>query len=503
MKAMPLVIGLTISCAMGAQPKDPNLCERLQSLALPNTTITAAAVVPPAPFALPAIAGVTVPSLDLAAYCRVTATIKPTADSDIGIELWMPVAEWNGKLLGTGNVNWCGGVNRLGLALGFREHYATVGTDRGHKGCQPDASFTVRPEKLAEFGYRAVHEMTVRAKTLVSAYYGSAPQHSYFSGGSSGGGEALMEAQRYPEDYDGVVAGAPTNNWTHLMAASLWNAQVASVLSRAELKLLHDAVVAACDSADAIGLLDDPRQCKFDPEALLCLDTEESPQCLTRRQVEAAKKIYRGPTNPRTGAVIYPGLERGSEEGWPVNGPNQNHYNYFRYVVHEDPNWDWHSFDADRDVTLGDEKGQQTLNAVDPDLRRFAARGGKLILNHGWADPALAPQNTIDYYESVSAKLGKRTPDSVRLFMIPRVGHGGGRGTDQFNALAALERWVEAGMAPDRITAQHVVVGALVPGVTMERPLCPYPQIAQWKGSGSRNDAANFECALPARGGSK
>jgi feruloyl esterase len=339
--------------------------------------------------------------------------------------------------------------------------------------------------------------MTLKGKEIVAAFYGSSPTHSYFIGGSSGGGQALMEVQRYPDDYDGVVAGAPTNYWTHAKAAGLWNAQLASVLSRPKLTLLHGAVLAACDSIDAIGFLDDPRQCRFNPETLLC-PGDDSPQCLTQTQVEAAKKIYSGPANPRTGETIYPGLEPGSELGWPVNGPNRLFSAYFQYVVHQDPNWNWRNFDLDHDVALADQKGETALNAIDPDLRRFTARGGKLILTHGWSDASLAPQNTIRYYESVGAKLGERSQDFVRLFMVPRMGHGVG-GTDQFNALAALERWVEEGVAPDRILAQQVgnIAGAST-GVTMERPLCPYPQVARWKGKGSRNDAANFDCASPA-----
>jgi feruloyl esterase len=494
-------VALAVICSteLLAQQAPKNKCERLQSLQLRNTIITAVAVVPEAQFALPTSATSNKPSLDLPSYCRVTATIRPTPNSDIGIELWMPTSQWNEKVLGTGNVNWCGGVNQLQMALGLREHYAVVGTDRGHKSCAVDGSFALNPDKMADFGYRAVHEMTVAGKQLVANYYAIAPKHSYFSGGSSGGGEALMEAQRYPEDYDGIVAGAPTNYWTHLMAASLWNAQIARVLSRAKLNVLHDAVVRACDSPDAIGLLDDPRQCQVDPASLLCSDNRDSPDCLTQTEVDAAKQIYAGPTNPHTGELIYPGLERGSELGWPVNGPLGIHVDYFRNVVHGDPNWDWHTFDLERDVALGDEKGQRSLNAVDVDLSRFVARGGKLILWHGWSDPLLAPRNTINYYEGVSAKIGRRTQDSIRLFMIPRIGHnGGGRGTDQFNTLAALDRWVESNLAPDRITAQHVtgIVGAGPgTGVTMERPLCAYPQVARWKGSGSANDAANFECA--------
>jgi len=417
----------------------------------------------------------------------------------------MPLAEWNEKFLGTGNVNWCGGVNQLQMALGLRGHYATAGTDRGHNSCDVDSSFSARSDKLANFGFRAVHEMTVMAKALVMAYYVRPPKRSYFTGGSSGGGEALMEVQRYPEDYDGAVAGAPTNNWTRLMAASVFNSQTASVFSRDKLRVLHEAVLAACDSPDQIGLLDDPRQCRFEPEALLCPSNSDSPKCLTQTQVDAARKVYTGPTDPRTGVALYPGLERGSELEWPIRNPNQNHLDYFRYVVHENPKWDWQTFDLSRDVAIADKKGEEALNAVDPDLTRFANRGGKLILFHGWEDAALAPRNTVNYFESVSATMGKQASDFIRLFMVPRMSHFAGRGTHQFNALAALERWVEAGIAPEKVMAQHVtgIVGLNGTGVTMERPLCPYPQIALWNRTGSRNDAVNFECALPVAGGRK
>jgi tannase/feruloyl esterase len=487
-----LAVAWTVACATNvlAQELPSNACDRLKSLAMPNAKVTAAAVVPAGPFRCDwCTADQTV---DVPASCRVTASMKSTTDSDIEMELWIPLADWNGKLLGVGNANFCGGEDTPRMALGLRQHYAAVGTDLGHKGC--DASFAVgHPEKVIDFGYRALHETTLRAKDALAALYGSAPKHSYFSGCSTGGNQALMEAQRYPDDYDGVVAGAPTN-YLHFHGSGIWNSQVGSVLPRDKRELLHRAVLAACDSRDAVGLLDDPRQCRFDPETLLCPGAEDAPNCLTRAQAEAAKKIYAGPTSTRTGEVIYPGLERGSELGWPPGRqPGLNQLSYYRDAVHEDANWDWHTFDVERDVALADQKHGRILSAVDPDLRLFAERGGKLILYHGW-DDALAPQNTVNYYESVVTTIGKQADTVVRLFMIPRVAHcGGGSGTDQFNALAALERWVEAGIAPDRITAQHVTGNR----VDMERPLCPYPQVARWKGLGSTNDAANFECAAP------
>ena len=499
-------IGLTITCGVSilAQTPDPKSCERLKSLALANTTISAAETVPAGPFTLTRRGANSAASLDLPAYCRVAATIKPTADSDIEIVLWMPVSEWNRKLLAIGNGGWAGGINTLSLAFGLREHYATVSTDRGHNGSS--ASFALgHPEKLTDFAYRAVHEMTLQTKAIIAVYYGNAPKYSYFTGCSSGGDQGLREAQRYPEDYDGVVAGAPGNYWTHLMATGLWIAQAtlkdkASFLPPAKLRLLNRAVLAACDSLDGIndGLLDDPRRCRFDPATLLCPSGEDSPTCLTGPQVEAIKKIYAGPTSPRTRAVIYPGLEPGSEPGWAMiaGGPEpfQIHYDHYRYIVHEDSTWDWHTFDLDRDVALADQKDHGTLNAIEPDLQRFESRGGKIILYHGWSDPFLAPGNTINYYESVATAMGKATTGFIRLFLVPGMEHcRGGPGPNQFNALAAVERWVEAGIAPDRIIAQHVTESR----VDLERPLCPYPQVARWRGIGSTNDASNFACVAP------
>lgn len=482
--------------AASAQTRPPEACERLQSLPLPHGTVSAASMFAVTSYDLPGSSPEAPASIALPASCRIVATIRPTPGSDIQIEVWMPDAQWNGKLLGTGNVNWCGAVNPLAIALGLREHYATAGTDRGTRICATDDQareymrLAEDPERLVDFGHRAVHEMTVSAKLLVAAFYGTAPTRSYFVGGSSGGGQALMEAQRYPEDYDGIVAGAPTHDYTHFIAAGVWNnAQVAGVLPRPKRLLLNDAVLEACDSPEQIGLLEDPRQCRFDPESLLC-PGEDTPECLTRAQVDAARRIYAGPTNPRTGEVIYPGLERGSERYWPGN----NWQVYFQYLVHKDSTWTFQRFDLDSDVVLGDQVGEVALNAVDPDLRPFVTRGGKLILHHGWADAVLAPQRTIGYYESVVAMIGDRSDDSIRLFMIPRVSHGSGPGTDQYNMLPALERWVEEGVAPDRVLAQHVTGNR----ITMERPLCPYPQLARWKGSGSKNDAGNFECVFPA-----
>ena len=255
---------------------------------------------------------------DLPAFCRVAATLAPTSDSDIKIEVWLPLSGWNGRLQAVGNGGWSGSIAYPGLASGIRQGYATASTDTGHSGSSGEF-VQGHPEKLIDFGYRAVHEMTVTAKAIITAFNGSGPKLSYWNGCSSGGKQGLKEAQRYPADYDGIVAGAPANNWTHLEVGSLWVAQAvhkdeASFIPQAKFALIHKAVLDACDALDGVkdGVLEDPTRCHFDPQALKCAG-EDAPTCLTAAQVEAARKIYAPATNPRTGKEIYPGLEPGSE----------------------------------------------------------------------------------------------------------------------------------------------------------------------------------------------
>ena len=415
----------------------------------------------------------------------------------------MPAADWNGKFQAVGNGGWSGAINTGGLVQALTQNYATASTDTGHKGSR--GTFALgHPEKLRDFADRAVHEMTVKAKALIAAYYGNAPRHSYWNGCSSGGKQGLKEAQRYPADYDGIIAGAPANYWTHLMAADLWMGVAtlkdkASYIPKEKYELINRAALAACDALDGIkdGILDDPRKCHFDPSALLCRGAEEA-GCLTATQVDAAKKIYAATKNPHTGAPIYPGLQPGSEIAWaPIAGgpePFGIPVDHFRYVVYQNPDWDWRSFDLARDTALADEKDEGMLNATDPDLRAFKARGGKLIMFHGWSDTLIAPENSINYYNSVLGAMGPKQDDFFRLFMAPGMLHcSGGPGPNQFNSVAVLERWVEGGTPPDHIAAYHVTDNR----VDMTRPLCPYPQVAVWKGVGSTSDAANFECRQP------
>jgi feruloyl esterase len=349
--------------------------------------------------------------------------------------------------------------------------------------------------------------MTVTAKAVLSAYYGRGSRLSYWNGCSTGGRQGLIAAQKYPDDFDGIIAGAPASNYTRLCAWRL--ALEAAVLKDpgkavppAKLAILNKAVLAACDALDGIkdGLLSDPRKCHFDPATLLCRGSVQD-SCLTAPQIEAVKMAY-APAKTKRGETIYPGLPPGGEAGWAaLSGaaaePGALNVGMFQYVAHEDPTWDWRTFDLERDTALADQKGGY-MNAMDPDLSAFKKRGGKLLIYHGWNDGAsggaISPLNTLDYYASVLARMGPKQEDWMRVFMAPGMAHcGDGPGPNQFNALAALERWRESGAAPAQITAARVTNNR----VDMTRPLCPYPEVSVYKGIGSTNDAANFVCKAP------
>jgi feruloyl esterase len=506
---------LIVSLAVGHQvpAAAASSCESLASLALQKTTITSAQVVeagafkPPAPPATgappPAAAAALQAVANLPAFCRVQATLRPTSDSDIKVELWMPSSGWNGKFEGVGNGGWAGTISYAALATALRRGYATASTDTGHAGNGGDASFAYNhPEKLVDFAHRAVHEMTLRAKTIIDAFYGNAPRLSYWNGCSTGGRQGLKEALKYPADYDGIIAGAPANYMTHLTTHSLWVAHAtlkdpSSYIPREKFAVIHRAVMDACDLLDGVkdGVLEDPTRCRFDPNVLLCAGPDTS-TCLTAAQVEAARKIYGPARNPRTGTELFPGLEPGSELGWAAlaGGPipfsiSTDHY---RYIVFKNPSWDFKTLDFDRDVTLMEKTDNGLLDATDPKLDAFFGRGGKLLLYHGWNDQLIAPRNSINYYKSVVSASGKSS-DSIRLFMVPGMNHcAGGDGPGTFDSLAAIEQWVEQKKMPERILASH-----LTNGVTdRTRPLCPYPQVAKYSGTGSTDDAASFRCGV-------
>ncbi len=474
-------------------------CESLASLDLPNTTITSAALVPAGGFIAPGRVAAMV--LDLPAFCRVAATVKPTTNSEIKIEVWLPAAGWNGKYQAVGNGGWGGSIVYNDLMAALRRGYATSSTDTGHTG--GSASFALgHPEKLIDYAYRSEHEMTLKAKALIEKFYGNPAKYAYWNSCSSGGKQGVTEAQRYPGDYDGIVAGAPANYMTHLQAARLWIAQAvhkdpASYIPPEKYAVIHNAVLEACDALDGVkdGLLEDPTRCHFDPAVLECKNGD-GPSCLTAPQVDAAKKIYGPARNPRTGEEIFPGMEPGSELLWSrLAGPQPISLatDAFKYVIFQDPNWDYLKLNFDEDIAYADKVDAGINNAIDPNLRPFFTHGGKLLMYHGWSDQQIPPRSSVNYFNSVVKAAGgpKEAAGSVRLFMVPGMGHcGGGDGPNTFDMVSAMEQWVEKGKAPERIVAAHLTNGA----ADRTRPLCPYPQVAVYKGTGSTDDAANFVC---------
>jgi feruloyl esterase len=489
-------------------------CEHLTSLRLEDTTIASATEIAGPSFTPPGSTAIT----NLPAFCRVVAVTRPA----VRFEVWMPRDTWNGKFQGVGNGGTAGVISYGALAEGIRRGYATTSTDTGHVSRNSaDAEWALgRMDLVADFGHRGLHVATVNGKHIATSFYTTQPSRSYYVGCSIGGQQGLMEAQRYPADYDGIIAGDPANNSVaSYLAGHLWYALATeknpeAYIPASKLLTIDKAVVAACDRIDGIedGIIADPRQCRFDPSSLVCASGQDSPACLSEKQAAAIGQIWSGAKNSR-GEQLYPGLLPGAESGAGASwqryqtgtGPGTGRHlqladGFLKYVLFQNPRYDFRTFDYDRDfpgavATLGPH-----LDAIDPDLRPFEARGAKLIVYHGWNDPSIPALNTINYYESVLATVGgssdreaalARTRRFFRLFMVPGMQHcSGGPGPDRFDMLSALETWVEQGTVPDRIVASHRTAGR----VDRTRPLCPYPQQAVYTGKGSTDDAANFVC---------
>jgi feruloyl esterase len=445
-------------------------------------------------------------AVQTATHCRVSITLRPVADSEIKSEVWLPAASvWNGKLLMEGGGGLVGSINAGGMTHAVREGYASASTDTGHTGTSGRFALG-HPDKITDFAYRAVHETAVEDKALIAAYYGRGPRLSYWEGCSTGGRQGLMSAQRYPEDFDGIIAGAPAYNQIYLSAWRMRLLMTAlkspqHALPAEKLELLNGAVLDKCDSNDGVKdrLIEDPRKCNFDPSVLKCNGTETA-SCLTPQQLETVNTAY---TDMRksTGELIYPRLPFAGELGWRLpagaSEPGGMDIDIFRYIANQDPSWDWRSFDLEKDIDRALLHGQE-IHAVDTDLAKFKARGGKLLMYHGWSDGgsggSISALNTISYYESVLKDMGPNQDDWFRLFMVPGMDHcGGGIGPNQFSKLAALERWREQNEPPKSIAAARVNDSGVI---DMTRPLCPYPQQAVYKGSGSTNDAANYTCKV-------
>jgi feruloyl esterase len=508
-----MIFALALSATLASSPAS---CESLKALSLPNTTIVAAEMVAAGPFVQPgrgtpvpqpaqAVPGrnggggtfAAAPPQIVPARCRINAILRPSPDSEIEMEAWLP-ENWNGKFQFVGGGGWAGNISFPAMVSAVEEGYATASTDTGHKS--GNALFAINhPEKVVDFAYRAVHETTVQTKALIAKFYERPARLSYWNGCSTGGRQGLMEAQKFPDDFDAIIAGAPANFQTHLHA---WDLSVAvpalkdpaAVVPAPKLRMLSEAAVNACDAQDGVkdGLINNPRACKFDPSVLLCRGSD-TPTCLTAPQLDSVKRAY-ATTKLKNGEAVFPGKEPGSETGWGgvLGGQVAPGVSVGSFLVaYNDANWDAKTFDLDRDLKITDEKVGSIINAVNPDLSAFKAHGGKLLMYHGWNDTAISPGNSINYYESVVKKMGGTQDNFIKLYMAPGMQHcGGGPGPNQINYMAIMERWREVNQTPASIEALHVAGNR----VDMSRPLCPYPQVATYKGVGSTNDASNFVC---------
>jgi Tannase and feruloyl esterase len=444
---------------------------------------------------------------DTPEYCRVLGLIQP----EIRFEVNLP-AIWNGRLYMFGNGGYAGEPidnpgRQTGAKRALSKGFATAQTNTGHDAtAEPLGAFASSPQKLVDYAFRAVHVTAVTAKTLLQAYYATPAKRAYFDGCSTGGRQGLISAQRFPDDFDGIVNGAPVLNFSGTMVAyvGIQKALAAAPLNADAIKTVGDAVVAKCDALDGVkdGVIDDPRTCPFAAASDIpkCSGDTAAVGCLTAAQIHAVEAIY-APVL-RNGTQVFPGWPAGAESGWTpwFTAPNGRGIQwsfgetYLKNIAFGRPNlgYDWLTFDVNADLDKI-QAARALLDATDPDLSRFRARGGKILGYFGWADPALNPLMGVGYYETVTRTLGPVTPDFYRLFMVPGMSHcTGGAGTSTFDALTPLVQWVEKGVAPQTISASHVTDGKVV----RTRPLCPYPQTAIYKGSGSTDDAASFSCGV-------
>lgn len=491
-----------------------------------NTTITESSVVSSGTLVTPTAGTLT----GLPVFCRVVGVSRPTSDSQINFEVWLPSNSWNGRFVSSGEGGYAGRLNytREGLDGGLdewiRRGYATASTDTGH--LSTDEHWAIgHPERLIDYAHRSKHLVTVAAKGLIAAHYGRAPSYSYYNSCSNGGRQALMEVQRYRDDFDGVVVGAPWNYQSHSNAGFVWDAQTVSApgaaIPASTLPVIQAAAIAACDAKDGLAdhLIEDPSTCSFDPAVLKCAGAD-SDACLTDAQIVSVKKLYRGPHNPRTNASIFPGWAMGGETGWARGAASDDVTNlgraYFSNLVFEDPDWDYRTFDFDKDMTFAESKVGSLGDAVDPDLSEAKTQGVKIIQYHGWNDQTLQPGYSPGYYESVMDKMGglADTQDFYRLFMVPGMAHCyRGPGASSFGGVGqqipptrdarhdlqtAMEAWVENGVAPDELVATKFVNDdAGTRTVEFTRTLCPYPSVARYDGSGDPSKAESFACTAP------
>ncbi len=507
MKVARLVL-LPLLAGLAHQSFAAGSCETLKALKIEGAKVTLAQDVvpnpewklPPSAFTGPKAAMLPGPRSTTIPFCRVALTLG----KENHVEVWMP-RDWNGAFQGVGNGGYTGGINYPAMVPALQAGYAVASTDTGH---ETDDFFDTswisgHPERVLDFAHRAHHQMAVAAKQVVAKHYEKAPRKSYYSGCSSGGWEGLAEAQKYPNDYDGVVAGAPAINFVKLQSRQImeWQQQMQEKDVEISMQLgmlLVKAATAKCDAIDGVqdGVIDDPRKCDFDPAELQCKGAR-SGECLTAAEVKRVKWLY-GPSSTRKGLKLYPGPAYGAPPTTPLPGLDPRHPGdpaIALMLQTTAPDWTVATFDPDKQIPALQQQFSGDMDSMSPDLTAFKAHGGKLILYHGWADQLLSPYNTIDYYDSVNQKMGgAQTQEFSRLYMVPGMMHcAGGPGPDQFDAVDAVAKWVEHGQAPAELIASHRTAGK----VDRTRPLCVYPQVAKYKGTGSTDDAANFTCAAP------
>jgi hypothetical protein len=490
--AWSTLAALAAAMSVQAQPS-VTPCADLVNLKLPHVTISEA-------------------SMATGGACKVLGAAHPTPDSDIRFEVMIP-SQWNGRYLQVGNGGFAGVIPERAMMAPLAQGYAVAGTDDGHEDTvNTDASWALgHPEKVIDFGYRAIKETTDAAKAIITANKGTQPRYSYFQGCSDGGREALMEAQRYPDDFNGIIAGDPANHWTRLLAGAAFGYQALtatpdSFLSLDKLKLVEAAAVKQC--GNAYGVIEDPQACRFDPDRLHC-KAGDAPTCLTAAQIAALRKIYDGPKNPRTGERLIAGFSPGGEgedNGWgrwitgtTPDGKDALIYkfasNFFGNIVFADPNYDLKRLNFDSDIAATDARFGPIFNSYSPDLSAFRAHGGKLIQYHGWADPAIPALDSVNYWRLVQKTMGN-TANFYRLFMAPGMLHcGGGPGPNSLSVLPAIAAWVEENKAPETILATKYKNNDGTGGTVRTRPLCVYPARAQWDGKGNKTKAESFRCA--------
>jgi feruloyl esterase len=490
-----------LSLALLSAAAAPHTCESLAGFRLQQATVTSAAVVPAGPFVQPAAArgrqgAAPEPVEPIPEHCRVKMVLKPSSDSNINVELWMPTANWNGRFLAVGNGGFAGSIQGYGeMQIALRRGYATAGTDTGHSEADgPGGMFGLgHPEKIVDFAYRAVHEMTVKSKQVINAFYDRAPRFSYFKGCSTGGRQAAMAAQRFPDDFDGIIGGALANRHIQMHTAGVARSidlarHPERMIPEDKARLVNEMVMNSCDALKE-GFLNNPRECKVDFSTLACTG-DESPSCLTASQLQTVEAFYGGLKNSK-GELIFSGQAMGNPlpalrgaTGTPGGG-----YDTVRIWGFQDANYDWRAFDLDRDMPIINKK-VGFVDAVSPDLRKFKAHGGKLLLYAGWRDTTITPENTVLYYENLVKEMGEQK-DFARLFMVPGMAHcRGGDGPNTFDTLTAMEQWREQGVIPAQMMGSNPQSG-------LTRPLCPYPQYAKYKGSGDLKDAKNWACSTP------